>query len=120
MSDKQKITIATAKDFDVSYSVGSGNGGQAKQKCHSRVTIKHKESGAIAYSSESRSQSDNKKSAFIKLTKTPKFKFWLNKKLYELQNKETIEEAVERQMAPENLIIETLDENGKWIEYKEV
>ncbi len=109
-----KVTLVTAKDCDISYFKGSGNGGQNKQKTSSGCQIIHRESGAIGRCSETRSQFDNKKTAFIRLTETPKFKFWLNKKLYELQNQETIEETVEKMMRSDNLLVEVL-KDGKWI-----
>ncbi len=109
-----KITLVSAKDCDISYFKGSGNGGQNKQKTSSGCQIIHRESSAIGRCSETRSQFDNKKTAFIRLTETPKFKFWLNKKLYELQNQETIEETVEKMMRSDNLLVEVL-KDGKWI-----
>lgn len=111
-----KITIASAKDFDVSYFCGSGPGGQARNKVASGVQIVHRESGAIGRASDSRSQFDNRCSAFERLTKTPKFKFWTSQKLYEIQNRETMEQAVERELCANNLRVEVKDENGKWKE----
>lgn len=115
----EKINIVSAKDCEVSYYKGSGAGGQARNKVSSACQIKHVASGAIGRCSDSRSQLENKKRAFLRLTETPKFKFWLNKRLYELQHEETMEEAVARQMAPENLVVEMLGDDGKWVEYKE-
>lgn len=116
---KEKITILTAKDCDISYFRGSGNGGQKKQKTSSGVQIIHRESGALGRCDDTRSQATNKSKAFVRMTQTPKFKLWLSKKLYQIQNEETIEEAVERQMSPENLVIEVKNEEGKWIQYNE-
>lgn len=115
MNEKQKINILSAKDLEISYSKGSGPGGQAKNKTSSKVTIVHKASGAVASCSESRGQQENKEQAFLNLVKTPKFKVWLNKKLYEIQNEESMEAAVERSMSPENLRIEVKNEEGKWV-----
>lgn len=115
-TDKTKISIATKKDFDVSYFCGSGAGGQARNKVASGVQIIHRESGAIGRASDSRSQADNKKNAFLRLTNSPKFKFWMAQKLYEIQQNETIEQTVDKEMAPENLKIEIKDESGKWVE----
>lgn len=92
--ERQKITILTAKDCDISAYCGSGAGGQARNKVHSAIQIIHRESGAIGRCSESRSQLENKKKAFVRMTETPKFKFWLNKKLYEIQQGETMEKLL--------------------------
>lgn len=64
--------------------------------------------------SESRSREQNKKAAFLKLAETPKFKLWLNRKLYEIQQGETMERAVERQMTPDKIRVE-VKQDGKWI-----
>lgn len=109
----ERIRLASAKDFDISYFVGPGSGGQNKQKNKTGVQLIHRESGAMGRCSETRSLVQNKEKAFLSLTKQPKFKLWLNSKLYEIQNKQTIEDAVEKMMAPENLRIQ-IKEDGKW------
>jgi len=48
------------------------------------------------------------------LTKTGKFKLWLNRKVFEIDQKETLEEIVENKINPENLKIEVKDEHGEW------
>lgn len=111
----EKISICGPKDFDVSYFCGSGPGGQARNKVASGVQIIHRETGAIGRASDSRSQADNKKNAFLRLTQTPKFKFWLTAKLYEIKQQETLEETVARDARPENLKFEIL-QDGKWVE----
>ncbi len=116
---KQKINIASRKDFDVSYYCGSGPGGQARNKCATGCQIIHKESGAKARRSDSRSQEENRKNAFLSLLKTPAFKFWLARKQFEIDQQMTLEEAVEQDTKSENLKYEIKDENGKWIEVTE-
>lgn len=113
---KERISIATKKDFDVSYFCGSGAGGQARNKVASGVQIIHRESGAIGRASDSRSQADNKKSAFERLLETPKMKFWIVKKLYEVRSHEKIEDTIEKETTPENLKFEIKNAEGKWEE----
>jgi protein subunit release factor B len=113
---RERIHLATKKDFDVSYFCGSGAGGQARNKVASGVQIIHRESGAIGRASDSRSQADNKKSAFQRLLGTAKFKFWLSKKLYEIREKESLEETVFNETTPENLKFEIKNSEGKWEE----
>jgi protein subunit release factor B len=114
---KEKINILNKKDLDVSYFVGSGKGGQNKQKNATGVQIIHKETGAIGRCSEHRSQFQNKKKAFLNLCKTPKMKVWLSKKLFEINNKISLEKVVDELMQPKYLQVEKR-ENGKWIEMK--
>ena len=120
MEEKQKITIVSRKDLEISYFCGSGPGGQARNKVASGVQIKHTESGAIGRASNSRSQDQNKKAAFERLLKDPKMKFFLAKKLYEIKKGQTLEEEVENEMKNlANFKIEVKDENGKWTEVKD-
>lgn len=116
MSDRQRVTIATKKDFDVSYYCGPGAGGQARNKVASGVQIIHRETGAIGRAHDSRSQADNKKNAFKRLLETPKMKFWLAVKKFEVLQNETIEEAVERDCADKNLRYEIKNATGQWEE----
>jgi len=112
--NRERITVCTAKDFEVSYFCGSGAGGQARNKVHSGVQIKHTESGAIGRASDTRSQHDNKRAALERLTKTPQFKFWLARRLYEIEQGETIEAAIERELTDDNLRFEIKDAAGRW------
>ena len=111
--ERQRITLASRKDFDVSYFVGPGHGGQNKQKCHTGVHIIHRETGAFGRASDSRSQEQNKKAAFERLREHPRMKVWLNKKLFELREQETIEDAILRTMTAANLRYE-VKVDGKW------
>lgn len=116
--ERERITICSRKDFDVSYFVGSGHGGQNRQKCHTGVNIIHRESGAIGRASDSRSQEQNKTAAFKRLRAHPKFQFWLTKKLWELREQETMEESIAKSLTAENLRYE-IKEGGKWIQVSE-
>jgi hypothetical protein len=55
--------------------------------------------------------------ALQRLAASRKFRTWLNIKAHEIKTQETIEQAVERQMVPENLKVEVRDEqSGRWME----
>ena len=113
---RRRITIVSKGDFQFSYFCGPGHGGQAKDKVHSGVQIFHADSGATARASDSRSLEQNKRSAFGRLLKTPKMKFFIARRLHEIQNDETIEESVARDMQPSNLRFEVKDADGRWVE----
>jgi protein subunit release factor A len=115
---RERVTIAHPKDFDVSYFCGSGAGGQARNKVASGVQIIHRETGAIGRASDSRSQADNKKKAFERLLKSPRMKFWISAKIYELRQHETLEETIQKEVSKENLRFE-IKENGVWKEVTE-
>jgi protein subunit release factor A len=66
----------TKDDFDIqTFSVG-GHGGGGKDTSNSGVRLIHRASGAVGEGREHRSNSANRKSAFLKLVKTEKFKNW--------------------------------------------
>lgn len=116
--NRERITLVSKKDLDVSYFCGSGPGGTNRNKVATGVQIKHRSSGAIGRSSDSRSQHDNKITAFKRLREHPKMKLWLSKKLFELRERETMEEAVDRETTPDTLKFEVKNEKGKWEEVK--
>jgi peptide chain release factor 1 len=66
---KEKVFSATKKDFRVDTFRGSGPGGQNRNRRDTAVRITHIETGLSAEAQDSRSQADNKKSAFHKLVK---------------------------------------------------
>lgn len=115
---KELLFSVTKKDLTIQTFKSGGKGGQHQNKTDSGVRIIHKDSGAVGESREERSQYLNKKLAFRKLTKDPKFKIWLNQKTYEVINKTTIEKEVKKAMSPENLCVEYKSEEG-WVEVKE-
>lgn len=115
----ERVTVLSLKDLEVSYFCGSGAGGQARNKVASGVQMRHLESGATGRASDSRSQHDNKKSAFSRLLADPRMKFWLAKKVYEVRARETIEEIIARETRPENLKYEIKNAVGQWEEVNE-
>jgi protein subunit release factor B len=114
--ERERVTILSMQDLEVSYFCGSGAGGQARNKVASGVLLRHPESGAIGRASDSRSQHDNKKAAWQRLLKDPRMKFWLAKKVHEVQQGETLERTIENDTKPENLKHEIKDADGKWVE----
>lgn len=114
--NRVRVSIATEKDFDVSYFCGSGAGGQARNKVASGVQIIHRETGAIGRASDSRSQSENKKTAFKRLLETPKMKFWIARECYRVKQGETLEKTIENDTRPENMKYEIKNAKGQWEE----
>jgi protein subunit release factor B len=111
-----KINLVGPKDITWTYICGSGKGGSARNKVHSGAMCFHGESGAQGRATDSRSLEDNKHQAFKRMTTHPKFKFWLARRLHEIESGETLEKEMERAMRPENLKIEVKNEQGQWIE----
>ena len=106
---KPLLTL-TRKDFAIFYFSGRGAGGQHRNKHMNCVRITHLDSGCCAQGTESRSRERNKRRAFNRLTKLPKFKAWLH---MQSLHAEDFARAVEEAMNPRNLKIEMM-EDGKW------
>lgn len=113
---RPKTVLVGPKDLDVSYFCGSGAGGQARNKVASGCQIIHRESGAIGRASDSRSQADNKATAFIRLTKDPRMKFFIARKIHEMDIGMTVEQEVEKMTKPEHLKYEIKNAAGQWEE----
>ena len=58
----------------------------------------------------------NQKAAFERLTSNPRFKAWCEQKLREIEEGQSVEGWVQEQMKEENILTETLDGKGKWVE----
>lgn len=117
MSKERKLLFSvTAKDCDWSFSHGTGNGGQARNKSLSAVHCHHRASGAKAYSQAGRSQEDNKRDAFVKMCHTEEFKQWHRREVWKhLGVLDQIERAVADGMRPEFLRLE-VKVDGRWVE----
>lgn len=98
----------TAKDFKIEQMRGSGNGGQKKQKTSSAIRITHEPSGVSKFCQDHREMSRNKTQAFTKLTSDPRFKSWCERRLVEIETKQTLEQWIEKQMDEKNLKVELL------------
>jgi hypothetical protein len=116
---KELLFSITKKDFKIETFKAGGKGGQHQNKTDSGVRIKHPESGSAAECRNNRSQLQNKKEAFRRLIETPKFKSWFKITASALLIGETIEEKVEKQMAPENIKTEVRKDN-KWVNDHEI
>lgn len=110
MSKGTKVLSVTKDDCTWEYMPAGKNGGQKGNKTASAVRVKHPPSGAVGESREERSQLQNRKIAFRRMVESPKFKIWLNRVL---ASGPTPEERVEKDMQPENLLVETRV-NGTW------
>ena len=111
---RELLFSVTKKDLDITWFSGTGGGGQYRNKHRNCCRIKHRESGVIVTGQDERSQKQNLKNAFLRLTKHDVFKKWLRIRVAELsvdKDKEDKEEReiqriVDDMMKPENLKIE--------------
>jgi len=115
---RELLFSVTLKDCDVQTFRSGGPGGQHQNKTESGVRIIHRESGAVGESREERSQLQNKKKAFHRMTEHPRFRFWLYEKRRELESGKTAEERVAEQMQPQYIKVEGRTD-GLWTPIKE-
>jgi len=112
---KELLFSVGKKDLEITWFSPKGPGGQNKNKTQNACRIRHPESGAMATGQEERDRKQNLKNALHRLAEQPKFKIWVNKKVWEIDNKKTIEQHVEERMKPENITTEILNENQQWV-----
>jgi peptide chain release factor 1 len=97
----------TASDCRWDYFRGSGKGGQKRNKTSSGVRCTHIASGAVGQSDDTRSQHQNKRTAFERMANTTAFKAWHKVECARRMGKEQeIHDAVDRAMAPWNISVE--------------
>ncbi len=115
--EKRLLFSLTKKDFVFQTFCTGGNGGQHRNAKQNGVRVIHPASGARAEHRDGRDQHKNKEEAFKKLCASPEFKRWHKAEVarrlgqyqepeYERSKDREIEEAVDRQMQPENLKVE--------------
>lgn len=91
MRKREKMFSVTAADCRWDVFRGSGDGGQKKQKTSSGVRCFHEPSGAEGKATDSRFQSQNRKTAFERMIATPQFKSWLQLEIDQKMGKVKVE-----------------------------
>ena len=115
--EKKLLFSVTAKDCDWSYTRGTGAGGQKRNKTSSAVHCTHRASRAHGYSEASRSQADNKRDAFVKMTETKEFKTWHRMEVMRQTGKlDELERELQRELKKVKLEIKI---DGKWTQVSE-
>jgi peptide chain release factor 1 len=111
--NKEILFSVTLDDCDVQTFTVSGAGGQHRDRAQTGVRIVHRKSGATGVGTDTRYQIQNKKKAFGRMVKDPRFQFWLREKRREMETGKTAEERVAEQMEPSFLLVEG-KVDGKW------
>jgi hypothetical protein len=110
-----KILSVTLNDCDVDTFSAGGPGGQHQNTSNTGVRIRHKDSGAVGESREHRSQLQNKKAAFRRMTEHKKFGVWLNRQVFFAGR--TPEQRVQDDMHRHNLKIEEFRDDEWHVAY---
>lgn len=111
MNNKQLLFSVTKKDLRIETMRGSGKGGQNRNKRDTAVRITHSNSGAVGYSEDERSQWQNKKKAFERLSESNKFQTWMKIKTSEVMGIMKTQEEIKKE------VDEWMDEKYLKIEY---
>jgi protein subunit release factor B len=109
---KHKVLSVTIHDCEVQTFRSGGKGGQNQNKRDTGVRVIHRPSGAVGESREQRSQLQNKRSAFLKMVNSPKFRLWIR---MSTGKSALIDSQLEKDMAEENIRTE-YRLNGRWTE----
>jgi protein subunit release factor B len=112
---KELLFSVTLDDCDVQTFRSGGKGGQNVNKRDTGVRIVHRDSGAVGKSTDERSQLQNKKTAFKRMTQDPRFTFWVHERRREIETGKSIEERVAEMMEPEYIKVEVRTD-GLWTE----
>jgi protein subunit release factor B len=116
MSIRKRELLFSVKKSDLvfEYFRCGGKGGQKQNKTSSGARCKHPPSGSVGESREERSQSQNKKIAFRRMTETREFKTWIKLKCSEIYGiKDQIDRDVKIAMHNRNLKIERYNSEKK-------
>jgi protein subunit release factor B len=108
---RQLAFSVTLADCTVQTFRAGGKGGQNQNKRETGVRIIHPPSGARGESRDERSQLQNKKLAWRRMSESKAFQAWCRKQVGE--DARTIA-AVERELWPDRTLVEVKDENGAW------
>lgn len=98
------MLTVTRHDCKWSYHRTGGHGGQHRDKTSNGVRVVHPPSGARGQASESRSQAENKRTAFGRMAETSEFKAWV--RLEHARRIGAIDQAVKDALRSENILIE--------------
>lgn len=111
---REKLFSVTRKDLVITPYKGSGNGGQNRNKRETACRIHHPASGATTQAEEHRTFDQNRKAAFLRLTKDVKFRMWMAETRKIAMGLPSIEETVSAAMKEQNLRVEVKDDSGRW------
>lgn len=113
---KTLLFSVTLDDCDVQTFRAGGPGGQNQNKRDTGVRIIHRASGARGESREERSQMQNKRAAFIRMTETSTFRAWVAVQSGRYKSDEQLAAEIEKDLARPGVVkIEGKDSSGRWV-----
>jgi protein subunit release factor A len=111
---RELLFSVTIADCKVDTFCTGGNGGQHRNAKQNGVRVTHPPSGAVGEHRDGRDQHQNKRAAFRKMAESPAFKGWHKRETARRLGQPSVDDLVDREMAPEKLRVET-GFGGKWV-----
>lgn len=115
MAERELLFRVTKADFDESHVRGSGKGGQHRNKVSTGVRLKHRASGAVGEATDSRSQTENRITAFRRLRETGEWRMWFAEAVMVAEGRPSTAERIAAAMSEENITTQVLDERSRWV-----
>lgn len=115
-ADTTRIPVfsVTLDDCEVqSFTVG-GAGGQHRDRARTGIRIIHRPSEARGESREHREQLANKREAFIRMAKSPNFRFWASEERKRREGELTAAERIAAELADPNITRVEVLRDGEW------
>jgi protein subunit release factor B len=110
--NRELLFSVTLDDCQVDTFRSGGKGGQNVNKRDTGVRVTHRASGAVGKATDERSQIQNKRLAFKRMTQTSTFQKWV--RMTTGQQGALYVAQVERELWPDRLKVEVKDEDGRW------
>ena len=107
---KELLFSVSISDCEVQHFRAGGKGGENQNKRDTGTRVIHHPSGARGEARDQRSQAQNTKSAFLRMTATQLFKHWASQKA--AVHGRNLEAEVRKEMEPHNLRVEHYREGG--------
>lgn len=109
MAERQHILSVTIHDCETQTFRAGGKGGQNQNKRDTGVRVIHHPSGARGEARDERSQKQNKRRAFLRMTQTKKFRVWLRRMTGQIQMQDSRFSTNDGDFVVEYLV------NGEWV-----
>jgi peptide chain release factor 2 len=115
ISVRKLLFSITRDDCEWSYTRGTGNGGQKRNKTNSAVHCIHRPSGGHGYADDQRSQLQNRQLAFERMAKSKEFQAWNKAEARRIMGVQAdIEAKVDKEIR--RIRVEVKNEEGLWQE----
>lgn len=108
--DRALVLSVTLADCEVQTFRSGGKGGQNQNKRDTGVRVIHHPSGARGEGRDERSQMQNKRQAFRRMAESSVFRAWVRR---QAGDDVRMIAAVERELWPDRLRVETYDPRGE-------